>query len=354
MSIFEEWRKGLCVGLVGLSLVLVGCSSSSTYGQNASSGSAGETAVDDGQDRVVTDQDGNKVTIPGNLQRVAPATGPLTQIVGMLGDADKVSVTIQGIDPLFFKAWPQLGTEVGDPKDVNELTRTQTQVVFGPEFSDDERSQMQAEGVVAFVVKDFSTPQQVVDSVNLIGDVLGGGARERAKSYADYTAKTLTDVESLASKVSDRDKLKVLVLRYAADGYTAVGTDELAASYIENAGGKAVGEKSNSAVSAKQIARWAPDAIITISDKVQEKITADPELADVPAVKNKRVYAEPHGTYPWSTASAESILFPYFVGSVLYPDQFSDVDLSKTVKDFYADHYNCTLSDDDLKDILGD
>lgn len=84
----------------------------------------------------------------------------------------------------------------------------------------------------------------------------------------------------------------------------------------------------------------------------RDHILSDPELASVPAVKARKVYAEPEGTYPWSVRSAEGALMPVFLGTILHPDRFSDLSLATVTKKFYQDRYDYKLSDDQVKAIL--
>jgi iron complex transport system substrate-binding protein len=78
----------------------------------------------------------------------------------------------------------------------------------------------------------------------------------------------------------------------------------------------------------------------------------DPALATVPAVKNGKVYTEPEGTYPWSVRSAEGVLMPVFLGTILHPDKFADLSLADVTKTFYKDYYGYDLSQEQLDAIL--
>ena len=50
--------------------------------------------------------------------------------------------------------------------------------------------------------------------------------------------------------------------------------------------------------------------------------------------------------------SAEGVLMPVFLGTILHPDKFADVDLAKVTKDYYATYYGYDLTDAHVADIL--
>lgn len=43
---------------------------------------------------------------------------------------------------------------------------------------------------------------------------------------------------------------------------------------------------------------------------------------------------------------------PVFLGTILHPDKFADVDLAKVTKDYYATYYGYDLTDAQVADIL--
>ena len=53
--------------------------------------------------------------------------------------------------------------------------------------------------------------------------------------------------------------------------------------------------------------------------------------ADIPAVKNKRVY----GIYHTASRSLADLASAQFIAKTLYPQQFADIDPNKTYLDFY-------------------
>lgn len=81
-------------------------------------------------------------------------------------------------------------------------------------------------------------------------------------------------------------------------------------------------------------------------------ILNNPALSKLQAVLNKDVYQAPVGTFWWDRPSPESILGILWLSKIIYPQQFSDIDLMAISKDFYKKFYNYTLSDDEYKSFF--
>lgn len=103
---------------------------------------------------------------------------------------------------------------------------------------------------------------------------------------------------------------------------------------------------------AEQILAWNPDVIITVKQDAADEIKNDPALADVTAVKNGDIYNTPQGLYLWGVRSGENAMMTPWLGQVLYPDLFEDVDMKEIVKDFYADWYHTALDDAGAERVL--
>ena len=69
------------------------------------------------------------------------------------------------------------------------------------------------------------------------------------------------------------------------------------------------------------------------------------------AVRNRRVYKIPMGIYRWSQPNVEAHLFMEWLGKVLQPEAFADVDLKADTLEFYRLMFNYELSDTELEQI---
>ena len=92
--------------------------------------------------------------------------------------------------------------------------------------------------------------------------------------------------------------------------------------------------------------------IFTLSQESKNTILADSTLATVDAVKDSNIHVCPAGVYLWCVRSAEGALTPHWLGKVLHPDLFSDVDMAAEVKAFYKEYGYQDLIDEATQEIL--
>lgn len=337
--------------------VFAGCSSTPSTSSGTPSASSSAAAQSSAETtRTITDQYGNQIEIPANVDRIGATIGAFAHIIAVDGGADKIVAAIPSVGQgLFHDVWPQANPAGHDPANVEELIAANTQVVIGPKFTDEVTAQLNAAGIVPITINKFGTPEEMMSVITLVGEILGGDAPQKAATFNQYYATTISDVEARVADVPESDRVKTLNLRVGGNGYSTVDGKDISSAYVTSAGGTVVSadfDTSSSTVGAEQIMTWAPEVIFTMGNAAREQILNDPALATVPAVVNGKVFTEPEGTYPWSVRSAEGVLMPVFLGTILYPEKFADVSLPDVTKDFYQTYYGYDLSQDQLNAIL--
>jgi iron complex transport system substrate-binding protein len=352
--------------LVGASLLslalLAGCSGPATTPTppagpaSTSSTPAPSDTPSTAATRTVTDQYGTVIEIPADVERVGATIGAFAHITAVDGGSGKLVAAIPMVgEGLFAEVWPDANPDKRDPANVEELIAGNTQVVYGPVFSDEVKAQLEAAGIAVITIDKFGTPDEMMSVITLIGDILGDDSPAKAEAFNTFYAATIADVERRVADVPDAERVKTLNLRVGGDGYSTVSGTDISSAYVTSAGGTVVSadfDAANSAVGAEQIIAWAPEVIFTMGRSARDQIMNDPALATVPAVKNGKVYTEPEGTYPWSVRSAEGVLMPVFLGTILHPDKFADLSLADVTKTFYKDYYGYDLSQEQLDAIL--
>jgi iron complex transport system substrate-binding protein len=169
----------------------------------------------------------------------------------------------------------------------------------------------------------------------------------------------MTDAAQRTASLSADQKKTVMELGYSGGTYTTINKTDICNEYITAAGATNVaadysGATSGNAltVDAEQIAAWNPDVVICMSQEAKSAFMSDPALTQCKAVQNNTVYVIPTGTYLWSVRSGEGALMTPWLGTVVYPEQFSDVNMTTLVKDFFSTYYRYTLSDAEAATIL--
>ncbi len=109
-------------------------------------------------------------------------------------------------------------------------------------------------------------------------------------------------------------------------------------------------------VNPEQILEWDPEVILLsgFDDSTPEDIYNDTRLADVTAVKDRRVYKNPLGAYRWQVPSAESPLYWQWLNEVLYPNQelAPEESLRTRVKEAFDELYGYAISEDEIDAVL--
>lgn len=379
----------------------------SSVSEAASSG-----ATDADGTRTVTDSDGNEVTIPAEVTRVAPAIGAFAQVTEMLtnGSGKIVAAATQQISDDFkavFTDYTKSNPNNYDATSVEDLIASGAQVVYGPKamWTDEQLQQLSDAGIAFVSISNLSSAKDMMKSFQLIGDILGEEESKRATQFNEYYQGLLDDASGKTADLTDDQKVKVLKLNVSGGAYTTVNKTDIfsdivtgvggvnvAADY-EAAGGSGSGQGQNKAsgnasgsqaqsaqstgsgqnqqgsgngqgrrssggpqsglnVDAEQIISWNPAVIITNDQESTNAILSDSALQDVEAVKNKAVYTSPKGLYLWGVRSAENAMMTPWLGQILYPDLFSDVDMNSVVKNFYKTWYNKDIDDTEVEKIL--
>jgi hypothetical protein len=312
--------------------------------------------------KVIKDVDGTEVTVPVKAERIANMWHANNQVTLLLGGAPKLAATTSYVStiPWFKKVYPNIEkvpTPVNQQNGLNmeELLATKPDVVL---VADEKQAeQVRGAGLTAVRVgfKDLDGLQKTVE---LTAEVIGTqGAYERAQKYNAYMKRNISLVKERLGNLPQSDKPKVLHIGAGDEVTKVTGSGVVIDEWIKLAGGtNAVSDvKGMKGVSMEQITAAAPDVIIVGGDtsaRGVQTIKDDAAWADIPAVKNGKVYRNPLGTFNWDRYSTEEALQVLWSAKTLHPDKFTDVDLVKETREFYATYYGYNLTEDEAKLII--
>lgn len=316
--------------------------------------------------RVVLNSEGEEIIIPYEITKAAPVIGAFAQMTEMLtAGAGKISAAaVNNISDYFKQVFPDY--VVSNPNDyasnsVEDLIASGTQVVYGPGtvFSEEQLAQLDAAGIAFVAVNNIADVKGMCQSFEIIGSILGEAESARAAEFVNYYKGNISDAQKRTAGVADADRVGFLSLFYSADAYTTINGKDICNEYIEAAGGinlakDYVAQAGGNAltVDAEQVVAWNPQVIMTSSQSGRDHVLADPALATVEAVKTGSVYVAPYGVYLWSVRSGEGAMLPLWLGTKMYPELFSDIDMTALVKNFFNEYYNYDISDGELETVL--
>lgn len=367
-------RKTTIGLLLVLALVLAlfaGCGAEGGGAASPSAVPAAETADASAGTRTVTDMTGRTVEIPAVVNTVVPL-GNTPRMITYLGLADK-AVGIGGMDsenitPVtayayanreIWKDLPTVGTDAGGATDYypEQIIAAAPDVVlcsYNAELADEIQTKTGIPTVAVAMGTLFGDDYN--EALRLLGTVCG--AEDRAEAVISYVDDCLADLSARTGDVPDADKPTVLGAAatfkgaHGIDGvythyavFEAIAANDVTDGISETAGGVMVDKE--------QILGWNPQYIFLDSGGVQlvkQDYAASPDFyAQLQAVTDGCVYQ-----YPSSTSYYSNVEIPlvnaYYVGSLLYPEQFADVDFETKANEIFkfflgADDYLSVIND---------
>lgn len=350
--------------LLGTMLVITGCmgnpsSSATTPPANA----ATEATI------TLTDGFGRNVAIPSPLQSaVCSGSGCLRYLVYLQGqdlvvgvdDIEKKNQTIEGRPYALvygdqFKSLPLIG-EYRGKDDSEKIIGLDPQVVFktgstGTAYgtSGAEADKLQEKTGIPVVAFPYGSLRNESEKADMYGGlrVMGNatGNSERAEEVIAYIESTLADLERRTGDIPASEQKTVYVGGVSAAGaHGIISTEPAYPPFLwVHAKNAAAGMGMAHADIAKEaLVDWDPDYIFVDVGTTQMdnegavgELKSDAALRGLTAVKEGRVY----GVLPYNfyNTNYESVLADaYFVGKLLYPDRFTDIDPEQKADEIYA------------------
>lgn len=327
------------------------------------------TAEETGDETItITDSAGRVVTVPDNPQRIAVSGSGSSRYFAYLDVADRlIAIDYQDSNLLVrdgetrpymiahpeIKELPALGTAKG-VVDAERLLVADPDVLFMSGYGDtmiqsaNEIQEKTGIPVVLFYSGDYVTnADKVASSLRLIGKILH--ADERAEAVIQYFADVRTDLETRTADIPDAEKPTVYVGGISYSGAHGIdGTDPtyypFTALHAKNAASamSATASTGYAAVSKEQIIAWDADIIFVDLNTMEaaggggiHELQTDPSYQGLSAVKTGEVYAVNSHT-SMGTNHETSMANAYYIGTILYPEQFADIDPAAKADEIYT------------------
>lgn len=314
----------------------------------------GSQSHDDKQTKTVTDLLGRQVEVPGTVTRVA-ALGNAPRQLTYLGLADKIVGISEGYNDGDFSPvaafgfvnndlWsnlPIVGS--GDAECYHEELMKVDPDVLICTFPADVADDIQTKTGVPVVCIQTSTlfGEDYDASWRLIGEVCG--VEERAEELIKFVDDCLTDLAKRTADIPAEKRptcLSAAASFKGAHGIEGVRLkDKVLDAVNANSVAKIEGNDAGSAeVSKEQIIAWNPQYIFC--DATNVHLVTDDQKANptyyeqLDAFKNKNIYQHPNSTYRYSNVEMP-LANAYFIGSILYPEQFADVDYKQKANEIF-------------------
>jgi len=184
---------------------------------------------------------------------------------------------------------------------------------------------------------------EMYSSLRIMGEAVD--KQERAEEVIAYIEATMEDLEKRTADIPESERKAVYVGGVSSAGaHGIISTEPAYAPFLwVNANNVAAGMGADHADIAKEaLVDWDPEYIFIDIGTLQlgnegaiGELKSDSSLTGLSAVKNGNVY----GVIPYNFYSTnyESVLAnAYFVGKVLYPDRFEDIDPEAKADEIYT------------------
>lgn len=363
----------LLSAILVLALAFTGCESAENASGAGSSGAPGSererASSESASLRSVTNIDGKEIQVPEKAERIAAVYGPSYEMCAALGAEDRI-VTAADVQIENFPWAEKVFSRISDLpclQNVHSSVSFEELQKYSPDLvltfnRPNELLQLEKAGIPAV---NAVTPKSLEEGkalVQVYGEALGGSAPQRAQEYTAYFDEKLKMVTERTSSLSEEEKPSVY---YAGiDLLTTYGNQSDLLEVIEAAGGRPVTEElkagNHTSVNYEQLASWNPEYIFIDHGGMNERQTVEEILEgaeknrryqSISAVKNKKMYLVPSGTFYWDMGIQKILLIEYMAG-ILHPDLFADLDMAGEIRDFYSRFFSYDLTAEEAERIL--
>jgi iron complex transport system substrate-binding protein len=335
---------------------LAGCTGQFGPTDGDSDGDSGDSGGSGGM--TVTDLIGREVEVPGTVESVLGLGPGGLRLVCQMGAADMVvgveenehgwsrEIPYNMANP-HFQDLPVIGPQFGGAPEL--IVQHDPDVIFFRGRGGDGASTLQKKtGIPVVSVKqgDFGPNRDVLyTSWKLIGRVLN--KQDRATSLKDYVETSIAELNERTKDIPDNEKETVYAGGISHHGPQGLTSTKSPFPPLEFINAKFVAEEflySESdrrllkvTVSREKILAWNPEIIFV--DRANLKTVAKgvrkhEGYQTVSAIQNGRVYGyHPYHQYHYNAST--TLANSYFMGTVLFSDQFNDISLETKSNEIY-------------------
>lgn len=360
--------------------MMTGCgtaSSSASTAAAASSETATVSATAESSTITITDHADNVVELPKDIERIAiVGIYPLASVLSVFfNSSDKiVAMPKQSMAAakagLLGELYPDIlnvQTECvsGDAVNTEELLTLNPDVVFysATDTAIGETLRNAGFNAVALSVNkwEYNCIETLNQWISLLSEMFPEDSK--ADAVAKYSNDTYDMVQTRVSTLSEEEKARIFVLfQYSDTTLLTSGKNFFGQWWCDAIGAVNVAEEltndNSSSVSMEQIYAWNPDIILVTNftaaqpeDLYNSTIGSD-DWSGIKAVQDQRVYKMPLGMYRSYTPGADTPITLMWMAKAVYPELFSDIDITKEAKDYYQTVFGVELTDDQINSIF--
>lgn len=316
--------------------------------------------------KMITDCVGRNVEIPEHPARVAALDSFAGEAMVMIGAGEKMVAAPNGVrmDSLLERIYPHM-QNVGVPMtggtiNAESLMNLKPDLILlkGAMFANDgEVEKIKATGI-PFLVISYTTMEEQIRALQIIGDALGGKAQEKASAINAYYRGAIKTAREISNKIPVGKRYRIYhaineITR--TDGKDTIGYDWITCvgATDVSAGAQLQFEESDYFANMEQIFAWNPDIVICNEAGTKRYLMEDEKWKGLKAVREKQVYNIPVGATRWGQrGSLETFFAILWLGTTVYPEYYKGTDLKKEVFHFYETYLGIKLDNETYRLML--
>jgi iron complex transport system substrate-binding protein len=313
-----------------------------------------------------TDMLGREVIVPENPQKIVALNAGTLRLITWLNATD-VICAVEGNESQrsvpYLYAHPELREKPligsGNLYDMELLTAAAPDLIISTYLTRAEAEELQARTRVPVVAIDYGNfdddTATVFKTLHLLGTLLD--RTQRAEEVMRFIRRTLKDLYQRTIGVTSELRPRVYAGGIAWRGshgltsteprfpaFRLVNVDNVAQELppVWRAGGQTI---QNAFIDKEQLILWNPEYIFVDASAATLKLTDEPWIEILDAVEQQKVYSL--WPYNWYTTNYSTILVnSYYLGKLLYPEQFADVDPEQKAREIYKMILGADVVDD--------
>ena len=303
----------------------------------ALSAPAASLTYKDKMGRTVTIQIPVKRAVLYETYELLPVTGTWGQVAGISRFARDNDLLL-ALKPDFLRLIPAVGSAMDT--NAESLLKLKPDVVLTWTVNPQAVRFLEQKGLPVIAVYPESVPE-LYDVMRMEGKLFG-----REKQVEGAIAKMeeiFSLIRSRTANIAIARRKKAIYLTgkpSKVNGRVGVTNDLFTMMGLDN-GGREINERS-SEVSLERIVFWNPDMIFIWGSARYSAadLMNNPQWRHIKAIRNRDVHKEPR----WGTWSPRLAPIALWMAATAYPEQFRDIDVTKTIDKFYRDVYGIPYS----------
>lgn len=337
-----------------LALGLCACGNSSAPAESAAPAESEAPADAPAADtRIIVDAKGREVEIPETVESIiCVGVGALRYTCYVQGQELVVGVEEYekegGMDRMYnyvnydlFKDLPAIGGN-GEPWE-EEIIKLNPQVIvmsFSSKADPDELQAKTGIPVVSIPGSDTTLDDNAFETIRILGELYG--KEERAEELTAYLHSIEDDLNQRTAGVPDEDKPSAYVCGVSFKGIHGFEGTEANYGPFVLINAKNLADESGQAlaydVDLEQVLTWDPDVIFVDYNGlglINEDYAAHSDYYNsLTAVKEGKVYAQV-SFRSYASNLDTALVDAYYAASILYPEQFADVDIEAKIGEIF-------------------